>query len=186
MARPRKFPDLADAEPRLSSEGGINYMPDRLEGITLTKVARDYMRNEVQTLVHPTPAGYFDPVTIMSVLDMLLRLEHDTTVRPRDLVPLLQQHYPNLIWKPIVVGRVMSDLCEAASAQANPPLTKAMSFGGHRYAITVDAESWSWLLKAREGMAQLAKRTIEIERATGEPMKRTSFPFEALEIDIAA
>jgi hypothetical protein len=181
MARPKKFPDKADAEPRLSAGGGNQYRPDGLEGFDLAKHDRERMAREIAVLVHPSPAGYYDPVTITSVIDMILRLEHDTTIRPRDLVPLLSQHYPNLIWKPIVVGRVLSDLTEAASAQEEPAIQKSLSSGGHRYSIAVTPDAWRWLVKTRDAMAEMAFRQIEIERATGEPVKRTSFPFEVLD-----
>lgn len=182
MAFPKKFPHLADAAPRLTVDGGTAYHPFRMdapEGLTERRTGVLY--RQAHTLAHPTPAGYYDPLSIMCVVDLLLRLEHDTIIRARDLAKLLTSEYPHFTWPGIVAGRIMSDLAEAALAtgMAELPIAHAEDKRGHYFVVSTTPAAWEWLLGVRVAIGTLAEEQVALER-TGHGSSRTGFPFDCL------
>jgi hypothetical protein len=127
-------------------------------------------------------AGWYDPVSIMCVLDLVLRLENDEPFRPQGFVRHLSQEYTQFSWAPITAGRILSDLAEAALAvdPENPPIAKQLTHGGHRYWVNVSPVNWQWLIDARLALGKLAEQTVALEQA-GHTIPRGTFPFEVLD-----
>jgi len=137
----------------------------------------------LDTLAHPVPAGWWDPVSIALVLDCLLRLEHDTVIRARHLVQLMNAEYPQMSWNPTVVGRIMSDLAEASlasGATAEPPIDRFRASHGHQFIVNVNSLNWRWLIGVRRAVADYAETVIREERALGEFSPRRNFPFDVI------
>lgn len=129
------------------------------------------------------PAGWCDPVSIALLLDGLLRLEHDTTIRARHLATILNQEYPQISWNATTVGRILSELAEAALALGldEPPLERQLTSGGHRFAVNVNSLNWRWLLNVRRAMGDYAEEVIREERALVEFSPRRNFPFDVID-----
>lgn len=166
----------------MSSKNGETYQPATLIAARpVGDATAKRMLKEARALTHPTPAGWCDPVSITLVLDLLLRLENDTTLRARHLTDLLTQEYPQVAWNPNTVGRILSELSEAAAvagATTEPPIERNLTRGGNRFVVNVNTHNWNWLLGVRARMYDHALQQVRNERATGEFERRSSFPFD--------
>lgn len=186
MARQRKYPNLSDAQPRLQPNGGGDYRPSANEWREPpegpTKHQRDAFRRQAENLAHPSPAGYYDPLSIMCVTDLLLRLEHDSFIRSRHLANLLDIEYRQLSWPSVVVGHILSDLAEAAAASgiSPAPIERDLTKGGNRYIVRTDPGSWQWLVAVRARLGELAEAVVREEQGIGARVARPAFPFDAL------
>lgn len=168
----------------LQENSGRNYAPERLVGPNpITEIEARGWSKQIKTLHHPTPAGYNDPVAITCVVDALLRSEHDVTIRTRHLNHLLVEEYPQLLWSPVTVGRILSELCEAAEgAGITPAPIIAWHQGtGTRYIVNVNQNSWKWFARVREAMGKLAERIIEEEIGQAAVIKMDAFPHDAID-----
>jgi hypothetical protein len=183
MPRPRKFPTHSDSQPRLSAEAGRKYRPAKLAGTNpIDRKAARNLADRTARLSHPTPAGWCDPVSIALVLDAILRLEHDTTIRAGHLNDILNAEYPQVAWNPNTVGRILSELAEAAAATGaeSPAIVRGLTRGGNRFAVNVDSLNWRWLYEVEKRMLDLAERVTLDERVTGKVKSRPSFPHDVV------
>jgi hypothetical protein len=178
MARPRKRPELTRSSPRLSEGEGLGHNPTSLK-VRIINAATSKIWNRQAGETWPTKSGYFDPLSLMLVVEMLMRTEGDTYIVARDLTRMLENAFPQQTWRAVVVGRILSDLAEAANAtDATPrPIEKTAGQGGHDYLLNVNPENWRWLGDVREVAGRLFERALDdARRGTYKPP--SSFPFE--------
>ena len=67
-------------------------------------------------ITYPVANGINDPLTWAMLVDALLRLDPDTYINSAPLTAMLEPEYPQIIWDPVTVGRVLSELHLYASA----------------------------------------------------------------------
>ena len=131
-------------------------------------------------LIRPQPARDTDPVTIMLLLDGILRTNPDAKINSGNLTQHFtnRDEYQQIIWNPIVVGRLLScifDLSEGIPLPNGGPkmIGKSNNAGQLNYSISDDIHTWHWLGYLREHFGQLAEDTIAREIAEREPVKLT-------------
>lgn len=61
-------------------------------------------------LYHKTPASFNDPISVVYVLDALLKVPRGHYVRPSYLVPILTDDHPQMYWSANVVGRILAGI----------------------------------------------------------------------------
>lgn len=168
----------------MQDEGGKTYTPTLLPGESPVspEQARAFRRQN-DTMYHSSPAGYYDPVTITLLLDMLLRCEHDTCIRARDLRFLLDVEYPQMMWTDVTIGRVLSDLAEAArgSGVDPTPIEQQRTTHGHKYVLNITRNGWVWLRDARIRMGDYAEQLLASERRDRARITLPAFPFDVLD-----
>jgi hypothetical protein len=59
-----------------------------------------------------TPNGVFDPLTYLFVLDSLANMDPQIELRAGVLAEWLNQARHQVLWDPITVGKVLSDICD--------------------------------------------------------------------------
>ena len=124
-----------------------------------------------QKLARPDPARDTDPLTIMLLLDGLLRTNPDAYINAGNLSMHLatdEAQYSQILWNPTVVGRLLSNIHVVAQEVAPPnggaPLIDRSTYGGQKnYVIQPDIHTWHWLGCLREYYGQLTKQTIAEE-----------------------
>jgi hypothetical protein len=184
----KRWPHLSyNGQPRLSYDGGKFYQPASL-GDKPVFNSWDTARWKTQagSLSHPTPNSDTDPVTLALVLDCLLRMEHDTVLRATPLSGLLNEHYPQIKWDPVTVGKILSAIAEAARGgpgfAGRPGIEMAIESNGRRaYGVNVSSDFWGWLGIARSKMGLRAQSVVNEERSLRQLKPRGEFPWDIFE-----
>lgn len=132
---------------------------------------------EQDKLAHPTRNSFNDPLSITFVLDALLMVDGLNSFSAKDMVRVLTQRHPTILWSPTIVGRILSNIVEAASESGAPLGAKGASNGTNTYHLTVNHANWAWLGSVRHAMGELAEQIIEEEHETGDFALRPDFPW---------
>ena len=123
-------------------------------------------------LYEPVRNGENHALSITCVLDLLLRVDHDTYVYAAGLHKLLIDEYGHLVtFDPYTVGRILSGLLDL---QGDIPTDRqpfgTTSWGGARMIAVKwdDEQAWRWIGDVRARIAARAERDQEELRAGGE------------------
>lgn len=140
-------------------------------------------RAQRERLAHPSPNSHTDPVCITLVLDVLLRLNPTSRIRSRELTAELNQLYPQILWDPRTVGRILASVKEAASGCGAPesdlPLTSYISQGLATYVVNASLLNWRWLAQVRNNLGQLAEEQVQREHRMARLHRTVDFPWAA-------
>lgn len=132
-------------------------------------------------LAYPQTNGRNDPLTIMLVLDCLMRLETDSYITANPLTAMLWQEYPQMTWDAVTVGYILSKLAETTEdlpeAGHMPPFAKVIYAGVAQYAIADDGLSRRWMGRARDLVADKAKEAIQLATER-QPIPKTDVIFD--------
>lgn len=135
-------------------------------------------------LFAPLRNGENEPLTILCVVDALLRARTDGYIHAGALSKALNDRYGQLVvFEPYTVGRVLRGLYEAQPSRAPDegmkPLELAQWGGIKMYAIIESQANWIWLANARESASQQVRAFQEAAIEVGWP--RTEFIWQAFE-----
>ena len=142
-------------------------------------------------ITYPVANGINDPLTWAMLVDALLRLDPDTYINSAPLTAMLEPEYPQIIWDPVTVGRVLSELHAYARdlERPNKPFDEWCLFdrtanGSTRnYIIAPDEVSRLWLGCVREYLGQQAITKVEEWRMFGkEPRPGEKFTYPIAKI----
>jgi len=163
-----------------------DYVPDGLDpDKTITPAAAKDFRAQRASIVRSAKCRPGDPVSVLFVLDLVLRAHPDTRIRAKELVNLLRMYYPQVLWDVRTVGRILAGLVEAASGCGAPerdlPIKSYVSGGTAGYVVSTRLESWRWLISARHALGNIAEQMVEQERAMGREEPFGDFPWAAFE-----
>lgn len=117
-------------------------------------------------LVYPSHNGHFDPLSIAAVVDCILRLEIGPYINAGNLAYELTRHYDQIVWDPVTVGRILSDLVSFAhelkmpSEQHEYPVYLRKHGGIRNYIIHNDPNGWQWLGLVRDYMGNKATEFV--------------------------
>jgi hypothetical protein len=168
----------------LSVNPNDDYIAD---GLPADKVANantmKAWRGQRTSLVHSTPNSHTDTVCVALVTDLLLRLNPTSRIRSRELTAELNQLYPQILWDTRTVGRILSNIADAAEGCGAPetsrPLEPRVSQGLTTYTVNPTLLNWRWLAQVRHNLGLAAETQTESERKLGRLQKTTDFPWEA-------
>jgi hypothetical protein len=114
------------------------------------------------TIRWPTVNGPNDPISIMCVLDCILRLDSDGYIQAGGLASLLSSHYKHIIWDSVNVGKILNGIAElgddAALDKNRLPLGSTIWSGAKQYALTEDLDGWLYLAALRDRAGTLAEK----------------------------
>lgn len=117
-------------------------------------------------LQYASPNGHFDPLSIAAAIDCILRLEIGPYINAGNLAYELNRSYEQILWDPVTVGRILSDISGFAqelkmpSPQHERPLYTRKHGGIRNYVIHNDPNGWQWLGLVREFMGRAAERYV--------------------------
>lgn len=171
----RRFPHVRHAPPRWSEFeahykpasvrrvlGATNLYP--LETIQHWRLqAGHWKRQPKGTLRWPSVNGPNDPLSIMLVLDCIMRLETDAYIQAGGLTALLGREYQQVIWDPVNVGKILAglhDLGMDAAPRGNGPLGRQSYGGAVMYAMSEDPEAWKYLGAVRQRIGTITEGLI--------------------------
>lgn len=180
--------------PALSPDEGWQYHPSTLTGTFIHEGNRRIWRTEAtKTFMRRSTVCHRDPVAVALVIDALLRMEHTHALSANTLATFLNTNYHQFIWPPVVVGRIMGDLVEAALVPGlgpdNLPIAVLRYNGINLYAINTTPIAWQWLNHIRHQIGTLAEEAIKTdgEGPNGTDRKREKafwpdFPYNLAEL----
>lgn len=103
-------------------------------------------------LAHRIPNGYRDPLTISMVLAAVLASHPTSYIRPPELRPWLDRHYPAFVWDNVTVGRILSSLAATAEYEYVEVCKKENPIG-----IGRDYRSAYYVIQGNEGRGYVAQ-----------------------------
>ena len=181
----------------------MGYFPDQPQMEAQIAQARDMESVSVplKDVFYPEPgfrryyrkhkAQFNDPFCLYYVLDLLVRQQRGTYVRPHYLLPRLMELAPMYSWNAGVVGRILSGVHAACASEYDmwsPDDAKKVPFARGRDAKSVyyaidplgGNEGLMWLLNCRKAImhrvegSMRAEATGDLRHTMGEPTKRDS------------
>lgn len=184
----KKWPGYRRTKPQLTPGNRARYFSreklktDKLFG---TKQVQRWA-NQANTMRHAQPAGRQDPLSIMLVIDLLMRLEPETEVRARDLAEILNEEYKDIWWDAITTGRIMTNLMTIVEQYCTAPVGQRVlecekDRDGFYYLLIPSVPNWIFLGEMRERIGVLAREVIQEEEATHIQHIRPDFPWEIFE-----
>lgn len=151
------------------------------EQTILPKTAATF-RKERESLFRASPSNFTDPLSVMLTVDAILRIRPDSRIRASELTNTLRDLYPQILWDPYTVGRILTNIAEAATGCGAPadqlPVASYRSGGLATYVVNATLKNWRWLALVRHNLGQLASTSLEEERRAGKPAKYAEFPWE--------
>lgn len=142
-------------------------------------------------LTPPRKAGFFDPFTIMCVIDGMLRTEPTVWAAGNAMSTHLKARYPWLLWNAHIAGRIMSELAgisdnllgspfEPDDPNRPRPVVHTMVNAVNLWAVDRSVESWLWLGAVRDWVGYMAEHFIKHTMATRQEPTRTPLIWEML------
>lgn len=136
-------------------------------------------------LYQPVKNGQNDALSITCVLDLLLRIDHDSYVYPAGVTKLLRDEYGHLVqYDPYTVGRIFSDLLAAMPPgleHDEQPLATVHWGGARQLVVRADSlPAWQWLGLCRDLMGDRAE-SDQREAREGNPVPRTPETWNVLD-----
>lgn len=145
---------------------------DRLFSESTTK-EWDKACKGMKALRHPIPANQSDPLYLMMLVDMLMKIEVHADITSRGLTDLLNSYYRDIHWDVRQVGRMMRTIYDCQSKTSAPTFGtwKALnSFRGdaeYHYSLWPDRETYVWLARVRMNLETSTRTLIRKERRLG-------------------
>jgi hypothetical protein len=185
---PKKWPQYRRERPQLTPGDRSRYFSREKLGTNrlFTEYQIKKWSGQARNLRHAQAAGRQDPLSIMLVLDLLLRIEPEYEIRARDVTDLLSVEHPDIWWDSVTTGRILTKLKEVidqyCTAEAGRrPLEMETDRDGAYYVMVPSISNWIMLGEMRERMGTLAEQVIENENAEHARHPRPDFPWEAFE-----
>jgi len=168
----------------LDERGNAAYVPTDLAGYFERPKETRTWQHQVQTSFHPSRAGHNDPLSVMLVLDTLMRIRPSDMIRAKYLVGLLRQLHPHLIWNTVTVGHILGELSELAEEAFEDterrPLIQKRDFQSNFWQITVTADAWKWFSSLRTLIGKLNADSLARE-LRGEDVRRDTSVWSQIE-----
>lgn len=125
---------------------------------------------------HKVKNGVYDPITYFHVVATLLEIVPGQEFWTRDLVMLLRNTRPLLIWDANTVGRVLADVTDNLNETYKPkPIEHAARWNGEMYFTQSNLQSRLALVRLLEDLIPVVEAWMEAE-GKGQPPKRTRSP----------
>ena len=174
MARPRKYRHLTNDRCRLADHD-FAYVPDSLfqqgYGKLFAQTTRERWREQAgwarrgrNRYYHlPTVNGYNDPLSIMLVFDCMMRLETTSILQANTFTRILVDHYTQVRWDQITVGKILAGLATVTDDRGNPdfpPLTREKSNGVVYYVVSDHVRTREWMGRGREWLGEQVGKYI--------------------------
>lgn len=129
-----------------------------------------------QALRHPRGAYHADPVSVMCVVEMLMRIDIHSYIIAKDLAQLLNEDYKDFIWAPLNVGKMLGHIFDAVEKTNAPKWGRYGPIWRHKgkkpiqgtwvYYLYPDRETYIWLAKLLQRLIDFNYQVIRKERAT--------------------
>lgn len=119
-----------------------------------------------------TPNGQFDPLTYLHVLDAVANINPDIELRAKNLTEWLNDHRPKMLFDPVTVGKVISDLCDAFEdvlGEKNGLLERGKDFKGSFYRVHHLPD----VARVYYGLREDLMRLVEVEMAAQSNRQRS-------------
>lgn len=129
--------------------------------------------------VYPMPNGVYDPMTYMFVLDMLVGINDQITLRASKLAEYLRIKRPQMGWDAITVGKVLADIeeeFENVLGEKVGILEKGVDYRGKFYYIHLYPDAVRLYSAVREDLMKLVDDERQ-KRLLNEAVYRTESPF---------
>lgn len=179
MSRPRKYAQIQSDRCRLSDTDNL-YIPEKLFHAGLRPFAANMVadwrkqagwgkRGRPGYFHKPTPNGKTDPLSILLVFDCLMRMETDGLITANALTRILIDNYDQVTWDPTTVGSILAGIADVVDDVLpdghQPPLVRDRSHGITYYIVNDTYNAREWMGRARNHLAEVARRDIEATRA---------------------
>jgi hypothetical protein len=159
----------------LDHNGKSDYLPEALRGYIEAPKQRRKWQRQVKTLYYPTPCGYNDPLSVVCVVDFLMRVNPAETIRAKYVCDLLTVLNPQLVWNAVTVGQILAEISLLATESFRDPdqraLVRTRDWQGNRWHINATASAWKWLTLLRDHAGKLAETQIKAV-AEGKEVRR--------------
>lgn len=129
-----------------------------------------------RALRHPRPAHHSDPITVMCVVEMLMKIDVHSRFNAAELTELMNQDYKDFIWHPHQVGMMLDHIYKAQEKSGAPRFgeyTTLWKTKGYRpkkgvaaYCLYPARETYIWLAKILQRLIDFNYEVIRKERAT--------------------
>lgn len=156
------------------------YVPKALRGVLrFDRKRRESWAAQRETSCYPSKNGYGDPLSVMLVLDTLMRMSPKQVIRSGALTKHLNETCRQVFWDSVTVGRILGDLAEAAreyQRQTASPLCfveARRDWLGNLCVIWDSPEAYTWLGTVRDHIAGKAHEAVNNARAGIEPHPRS-------------
>ena len=127
-------------------------------------------------LFHRAKNGVYDPITYFHVVDTLIEIVPGHTFQTRDMVDLLNQTRPLLVWDAPTVGRVLADLADTLNeVNGAKIISSARRWDGMIYSTPTNLEARVAMVHLLDDLIRLTSTVIEAEKR-GEAPKRINSP----------
>ncbi len=142
-------PKVLDA---LAVESDLGYLPRAIRGrLDIPRHRREKWNKEAQHLLHATPNGYNDPLSHLLLLDTLMRLKPDQTIRANTMRDLLNRMRPQLSWDSVTVGRILNELADMSEGRIKRRRDRFGTF----FLLDPTIETYQWLTTLRDAASTL-------------------------------
>jgi hypothetical protein len=127
-----------------------------------------------RALRHPRPAHHSDPITMMCLIEMLMRIDVHSEFTAGDLVPLLDEDYKDFMWSPGQVGIMLGTLYRNQEKSGAPTWGQYGALWRHKgvrprqgtltYCLYPERETYLWLAKLLQRLIDFNYQVIRKER----------------------
>jgi hypothetical protein len=136
------------------------------------------IRTAQKNLRHRARNGIYDPVTHYHLLDVLMQMKPGQIFRTTHLLPNLRLMKPEIIWDPVTVGRIITDMADALfDANGWKAIGATRRHDGMWFDVSSNSEARAVMWNLLEDLNRVAAEEIEAE-SRGEFAKRLASPME--------
>lgn len=182
---------LMGERPALSAGGGWTYRPAALNAVDnrpiFTEEARRAWKGQNDRFYRPAPVSDRDPMCYAIVVDALMRMEHHHVLSSPLLAEFLNSEYPRFDWNPVMTGRIMANLAEAAIVPdlgKDTPIISKKRNNRLIFKVRTTARAWRWFTHMRQQLGEMADKSVALCRAdpTAKYLWEGDFPYEMAEM----
>lgn len=129
-----------------------------------------------RALRHPHGAYHADPIPVMCVVEMLMRIDIHSKIEAKELTELLNEDYKDFTWNPNHVGRILSHIYDSQEKSNAPKWGRYGPLWRHKgsknrggswvYYLYPERETYIWLAKIFQRLIDFNYAVIRKERAT--------------------
>lgn len=152
-----------------------------LNGKSILFRNKDIMRWKTATkgaraLRHPHPAHHSDPISVMCVVEMLMKIDIHSRFHAVELTQLMNEEYKDFIWHQHQVGWILMHIYKAQEKSGAPKFDQWKTLnqqkgvrphkGAFAYCLYPARETYIWLAKILQRLIDFNYEVIRKERAT--------------------